>query len=70
MEFVQKYRILFIVTLAFAGGAFYEINYVNSVSDYVPGMGQPNPAAELLIELYNCKSVILIIHNKIIKIEF
>ena len=52
MEFVQKYRILFIVTLAFAGGAFYEINYVDSVSDYVPGMGQPNPAAELLIELY------------------
>ena len=52
MEFLQKYRILCIVTLAFGGGAYYELNYIESVSNFVPVMAQPNPAAELLIELY------------------
>ena len=52
MKSFQKYRILCIVTLAFAGGAYYELNYVKSQSEFVPMMAPPNPAAELLIDLY------------------
>lgn len=52
MELIQKYRILCIVTLAFVGGAFYELNFMESGADYIPVMAPPNPAADLLIELY------------------
>ena len=52
MELLQKYRILCIVILAFAGGAYYELNYVEPQRDFVPVMAPPVPAAELLIDLY------------------
>tara|TARA_Y100001960_G_scaffold77449_1_gene82797 strand:+ start:8352 stop:9713 length:1362 start_codon:yes stop_codon:yes gene_type:complete len=52
IEVLQKYRILCIVTLAFVGGASYELSYVESTSDFVAGIAAPNPAADVLLELY------------------
>ncbi len=52
VELIQKYRILIIVSLAFAGGAWYELTFVDQSTSYVSAMAAPNPAAEVLIELY------------------
>ena len=52
MDLFQKYRILIIVSLAFAGGAWYELTFVDQSTAYVSAMAAPNPAANVLIELY------------------